>query len=59
MGNVAIKPYEVSKNLYGLFIDKRDSSSYLRFADLDDCNCLESGNKIKINFCPFCGEKLN
>lgn len=37
-----------------LFIDR----SYLRFVDLEDSQCLDHGAKIKINFCPFCGEKL-
>ena len=26
--------------------------------DLDDCNCLEAGKKLKINFCPMCGLKI-
>ena len=39
---------------YGVFIDR----GYLRFVDKDDCNCIESGLKIKINFCLWCGRRL-
>lgn len=39
----------------GVFIDTR---GYLRLVDLDDCDCLDHGEKIKINFCPICGQKL-
>ena len=37
----------------GVFIDTR---GYLRLVDLEDCNCLEPGEKIAINFCPLCGD---
>ncbi len=30
---------------------------YLRLVDPDDDQCLDHGERIKINFCPFCGEK--
>ena len=43
---------------FGFFIDKRCDNVYLRFADLDDCSCLESGDKVEIKFCPFCGEEI-
>lgn len=39
---------------FGMFIDR----GYLRLADLHDCNCLDHGEKIKINFCPVCGTKI-
>ena len=39
----------------GIFVDR----GYLRMVDLDDCNCLDHGEKVKINFCPMCGRKLN
>ncbi len=39
----------------GLFIDR----GYLRLCDVDDAQCLDHGKKIKINFCPFCGNKLD
>jgi hypothetical protein len=38
-----------------IFIDR----GYLRLADKDDCNCLDHGEKVKLNYCPFCGEKIN
>lgn len=49
-----IKEGEIDSLSYDLclFIDSR---GYLRLVDADDCNCLDSGEKIKINFCPICG----
>ena len=38
-----------------VFIDTR---GYLRLADPLDCGCLDHGEKIKIDFCPFCGRKI-
>lgn len=38
----------------GVFIDR----GYLRLVDLDDCNCLDTGEKILINYCPMCGDRL-
>lgn len=32
---------------------------YLRLGYTDDMNCLDHGEKIKINFCPMCGCKIN
>jgi hypothetical protein len=31
---------------------------YLRFGFTDDMQCMDHGEKIKINFCPMCGESL-
>ena len=39
----------------GVILDDR---GYLRMADVDDCSCLDHGEKIKINFCPICGKKF-
>jgi len=58
-GELKIKESESITNEMHLFLDKRDMGTYLRYADSDDCSCLESGEKIKINFCPFCGTKLD
>ncbi len=41
--------YELS-----LFIDR----GYLRLVDPDDCQCIEGGQKIKVNYCPMCGDKI-
>jgi len=52
------KKIDISDCIYskfGLFIDR----GYLRFVDLEDCDCLDHGNKIEIQFCPFCGNRLN
>ena len=57
-GTTTITSKDIIEDTIGLFIDKRNDSIYLRLVDLDDCNCLEAGKKIKINFCPFCGTKL-
>ena len=37
-----------------LFVDR----GHLRVATIGDCDCLESGEKIKVNFCPMCGADL-
>lgn len=31
---------------------------YLRLGLIDDMQCLDHGEKIKINYCPMCGEKF-
>jgi hypothetical protein len=38
----------------GVFIDR----GFLRLVDITDDDCLEAGEKIKINFCPICGDKI-
>lgn len=38
----------------GVFIDR----GHIRLVDLDDANCIESGQKIPIKFCPFCGKEM-
>jgi len=37
-----------------VFIDR----GYLRMVDIDDCQCIDSGKKIKIKYCPFCGKEI-
>ena len=37
-----------------VFVDR----GYLRMVDTDDSQCLDSGEKVKISFCPMCGRKL-
>lgn len=49
-----VKPKDLIYDNLGVFIDR----GYLRMADLDDCQCLESGQKIKINYCLFCGKEV-
>lgn len=53
-----IKEDEIDSLAYrlGVFVDTR---GYLRLVDLDDCNCLDGGEKAKISFCPFCGKELD
>lgn len=41
------------KESFCVFIDR----GYLRLVG-EDSNCLDHGEKIKINFCPVCGEWL-
>lgn len=55
---INLKQAKESEMKWGLFIDKRDTCSYLRFADLMDCDCMDSGLKIDIKYCPCCGDKL-
>lgn len=42
-------------NNHGLFIDR----GHIRLADLEDCDCLDHGEKFKINYCFNCGDKLD
>jgi len=61
-GDLKIKESETSFDTLELFIEKRDISGesipYLRLVPDDDNQCIEAGQKIQINFCPFCGKKL-
>ncbi len=36
----------------------RNDRGYIRFVDMDDCNCLDHGNYVEISNCPFCGRKF-
>ena len=49
-----INESEATKYTLGVFIDR----GYLRLTDIDEAQCLDHGEKIKINFCPFCGKEL-
>lgn len=31
---------------------------YLRISDPEDNQCLDHGEKIKINYCPICGDNI-
>ncbi len=31
---------------------------YLRLVDPEDDSCIDHGERIEINFCPFCGRKI-
>jgi hypothetical protein len=53
-GDTSIKFDEVVKNNMHLFVDR----GFLRLVDIGDCCCIESGEKVAISFCPFCGEKI-
>ena len=54
------KPDMLATELFGgeyylsVFIDR----GYIRLVDKDDCQCLDHGDKEKINYCPMCGRKL-
>lgn len=45
---------EVLFDAISVFIDRE----HLRLVDPQDTQCLDHGEKIKINYCPMCGEKL-
>jgi hypothetical protein len=49
------KSLEATEYTLAIFIDR----GYLRLVAKDDCNCLDHGEKVKLNYCPFCGEKTN
>lgn len=52
-----IEPADIQDVAYtvGVFIDNR---GFLRLVDLEDCSCIDGGQRIKIHFCPNCGEKI-
>lgn len=37
-----------------VFIDR----GHIRLADVGDCHCMDSGEKVKIKFCPFCSNEM-
>lgn len=39
---------------WSIFIDR----GHLRLADKEDCQCMDHGENIKINYCPMCGKKI-
>jgi hypothetical protein len=52
-------PYEIWGKLSGyeelqVIIDR----GFLRLGYTDDMQCMEHGEKIKINYCPICGNKI-
>lgn len=51
--NVTQKDLHIFQEDYFVFVDR----GYLRLAG-EDSDCLDHGEKIKINFCPMCGEKI-
>lgn len=55
-GNQEVKINREQATEYSLsmFIDR----GYIRLVDAEDCCCLDHGEKVKITFCPFCGEKI-
>lgn len=36
----------------------RNEHGYIRLGDRSDMGCLDHGDKVKIDYCPFCGRKL-
>jgi hypothetical protein len=54
MINDFVKIDDCSYDNYIVFIDR----CFLRLAIKEDCSCMDHGAKIKINFCPFCGSRL-
>ena len=44
----------IDEDNYIVIIDRK----HLRLCMDDDHNCLDHGERIEINYCPFCGEKL-
>ena len=54
-GNIKAKDLHILEDDKGVFIDTR---GYLRLVNLDDGQCLDHGEKVKIKYCPFCGSKF-
>ena len=57
-GSTKIKESEAVTYQIGVLIDKRCDTHYLRLVDLEDCQCIEGGEKVEIHFCPKCGMEL-
>lgn len=55
MVKLTLREAEKDPNKLGVFIDR----GHLRLVFLHDCNCMDHGQKIKINYCPMCGRKMN
>ena len=49
---------EPIENDMSLVFEMRCGSGYLRLGDRSEMQCIDHGEKIKINFCPMCGRKL-
>ena len=49
---ITIDQADEHKNV--IFIDR----GYMRSVAKDDCDCMDHGEKVKINYCPFCGDTL-
>lgn len=53
-GDIKISILEAHEYKHVIFIDR----GYIRSVMKDDCQCMDHGEKVKINYCPFCGDKL-
>jgi len=51
---VSITSKSATYTTEGVFIDR----GLLRLVDLGDCQCIEHGAQVEINFCPFCGRDV-
>lgn len=51
---INLKEAQQWKDKRGIFIDR----GYLRKVYLDDCECMDHGDKIKMNYCFNCGREL-
>lgn len=54
---------EVPDVVFGKYIDDLILAiivdrGYLRLVNTDDYECIDHGEKIKINFCPMCGMNI-
>jgi len=52
---IKISEQEADHYPLGVMIDR----GYLRLVDIQDCMCIEGGEKIKISFCLMCGKKIS
>ena len=55
LGSSFIHDQEAMYNEDVVFIDR----GYLRLAPIDDADCMDHGEKVKIKYCPFCGNTLD
>jgi hypothetical protein len=54
-GDAPITSENAVRENHAIFIDR----GYLRLVDIAESQCMDHGEKVKINFCPFCGRSFH
>ena len=49
------QPYEIDNSVV---FEMRCGSGYIRLGDRSEMNCIDHEDKIKVNYCFYCGRKL-
>ena len=43
---------------FSLVMEIRNNKGYLRLGDREEMGCLDHNENVEINYCPFCGKKI-